>query len=46
MADGRAPSCGFVREGRLRQHGYYNGRYVDKVMMGLLRSEWHTRRVE
>jgi RimJ/RimL family protein N-acetyltransferase len=32
-------ACGFVEEGRLRQHLYIGGRYVDRVMMGILRSE-------
>jgi hypothetical protein len=31
---------GFVEEGRLRQHVYSNGRYVDAVYMGVLRDEW------
>lgn len=33
-------ACGFVEEGRLREHMYSNRRYVDAVYMGLLRSEW------
>jgi diamine N-acetyltransferase len=33
-------ACGFVEEGRLRQHIHYHGEYVDLVQMGLLRSEW------
>ena len=33
---------GFVEEGWLRQHVYSNGRYVDLVYMGILRSEWQT----
>ncbi|HUG13982.1 MAG TPA: GNAT family protein [Thermomicrobiales bacterium] len=33
-------SCGFVEEGRLRQHVYSNGRYDDAVYMGVLREEW------
>lgn len=33
-------ACGFVEEGRLREHVYSNGRYVDAVYMGVLRSEW------
>ena len=32
--------CGFVEEGRLRQHAWYLGAYVDLVYMGLLRTEW------
>ncbi len=33
-------ACGFVEEGRLRQHVWGNGAYLDIVCMGLLRSEW------
>jgi RimJ/RimL family protein N-acetyltransferase len=33
-------ACGFVEEGRLRQHIWSDGRYVDLVHMGLLRDEW------
>lgn len=33
-------ACGFVVEGRLREHMYSNGRYVDAVYMGILRSDW------
>jgi len=33
-------SCGFREEGRLRQKLFKNGRYVDVIPMGLLRSEW------
>ncbi|GAA5528275.1 GNAT family protein [Herpetosiphon gulosus] len=32
--------CGFIHEGRLRQHFYNNGEYVDVIQMGMLRSEW------
>ncbi|MFC5700108.1 GNAT family N-acetyltransferase [Cohnella faecalis] len=32
--------CGFQEEGRLRERQYKNGRYVDVIQMGLLRSEW------
>jgi RimJ/RimL family protein N-acetyltransferase len=39
-------ACGFTEEGRLRQHAYFNGSYVDVVLMGLLRSEWETRRAK
>ena len=31
---------GFVEEGRLREHCWVRGAYVDEVRMGLLRSEW------
>jgi RimJ/RimL family protein N-acetyltransferase len=37
-------ACGFVEEGRLRQHAHVNGQYVDMVVMGLLRSEWEAAR--
>jgi RimJ/RimL family protein N-acetyltransferase len=37
-------ACGFVEEGRLRQHDFFHGEYVDMVVMGLLRSEWEARR--
>jgi RimJ/RimL family protein N-acetyltransferase len=47
-ANERAIRCyravGFVEEGRLRQQLYYDGRYVDSVLMGLLRAEWDERR--
>jgi RimJ/RimL family protein N-acetyltransferase len=33
-------ACGFVEEGRLREHVWVNGQYVDSVCMGLLRDEW------
>lgn len=31
---------GFQREGRLRQATYRNGRYIDSLLMSMLRSEW------
>jgi RimJ/RimL family protein N-acetyltransferase len=34
-------ACGFVEEGRLREHMWSNGQYVDKLYMGILRSEWN-----
>lgn len=33
-------AAGFVEEGRLRQHAWIGGRYVDVVRMGVLREEW------
>ena len=33
-------ACGFVEEGRLRQHVWSDGAYDDLVIMGVLRSEW------
>jgi RimJ/RimL family protein N-acetyltransferase len=35
-------SCGFVEEGRMREHVWLGGRYVDNVVMGVLREEWRT----
>lgn len=35
-------ACGFVEEGRLRQHLYIGGHYVDRVIMGILRHEMVT----
>ena len=37
-------ACGFVEEGRLRQHLWVNGQFVDVVHMGILRDEWLRRR--
>jgi RimJ/RimL family protein N-acetyltransferase len=37
-------ACGFVEEGRWREHYYFDGAYVDGVIMGLLRTEWEARR--
>lgn len=31
---------GFVEEGRLRQGYYQNGKYIDVLLMSVLRSEW------
>lgn len=36
-------ACGFVEEGRLREHCWQNGEYVDMVLMGQLRSDWEAR---
>jgi len=33
-------SCNFVEEGRMREHVWLAGRYVDNVIMGVLREEW------
>jgi len=33
-------ACGFVEEGRLRQHLWLDGRFVDRIYMGLLRDEY------
>lgn len=32
--------CGFVEEGRLRQHVWHDGQYIDLVYMGILRQDW------
>jgi RimJ/RimL family protein N-acetyltransferase len=32
--------CGWTEEGRLRQHAWRGGRYVDLVQIGILRSEY------
>lgn len=37
-------AAGFVEEGRLREHAWVDGRYVDLVQMGVLRSEWNAER--
>jgi RimJ/RimL family protein N-acetyltransferase len=39
-------SCGFVGEGRLRQHTWVDGQYVDMIVMGLLRSEWQQKKTK
>lgn len=33
-------ALGFREEGRLREHAFLGGRYVDVLFMGLLRAEW------
>ncbi|HWL35450.1 MAG TPA: GNAT family protein [Frankiaceae bacterium] len=33
-------AAGFVEEGRLREHAWLRGAYVDMVRMAVLRSEW------
>lgn len=39
-AIGAYKRCGFVEEGRLREHVWSNGAYIDLVYMGILRAEW------
>jgi RimJ/RimL family protein N-acetyltransferase len=39
-AVGAYKKAGFVEEGRLRQNAWFEGRYVDALVMGLLREEW------
>ena len=36
--------CGFIEEGRRRQDIYKGGRYIDVVMMSLLRDDWEKSR--
>jgi RimJ/RimL family protein N-acetyltransferase len=36
--------CGFVEEARRRRDIYREGRYVDVVMMSVLRDEWEKAR--
>ena len=36
-------ACGFIEEGRLRQHSWTDNRYEDEVLMGVLRTEWEAR---
>jgi RimJ/RimL family protein N-acetyltransferase len=36
-------ACGFVEEGRLREQAWVEGRYIDVVVMGILRAEWRSR---
>ena len=33
-------ACGFVEEGRMRHHLWLNGRFVDRVIMGILVNEF------
>ena len=33
-------ACSFVEEGRLHQHVWNNGQYIDLVYMGILRDQW------
>jgi len=33
-------ACGFVEEGRMREHVWIAGRYVDSVIMGVMREAW------
>lgn len=33
-------ACGFIEEGRLRQHVWSDGSYDDLIYMGVLRQEW------
>lgn len=33
-------AVGFVQEGRLREHAYARGRFVDVIAMSVLRPDW------
>jgi RimJ/RimL family protein N-acetyltransferase len=33
-------AVGFIEEGRMRQAKFYNGTYIDVLLMSVLRSEW------
>jgi RimJ/RimL family protein N-acetyltransferase len=33
-------TCGFAEEGRLREYEWSGGRYVDSILMGVLREGW------
>lgn len=35
--------CGFVEEGRLRQKHYFDGKYSDSILMGILKEEYEAR---
>ena len=37
-------ACGFVAEGRLREHAWSDGRWQDEIVMGILRNEWESAR--
>lgn len=39
-------SLGFVQEGIMRRHEYIDGRYVDKLIFGLLKDEWPRRALD
>ena len=33
-------NCGFKEEGRKRKHCFYNGDYIDMIIMGILKDEF------
>jgi RimJ/RimL family protein N-acetyltransferase len=35
-------ACGFVEEGRMREHIWLAGRHVDAIIMGVMRDEYHS----
>lgn len=38
---GLLESLGFIQEGRIRNHTYWDGQYRDMILYGILREEWH-----
>ncbi len=38
--------CGFVKEGILRKAEYHHGKYIDVIIMAILKSEWDLRKME
>lgn len=42
-AVGAYRKAGFIEEGRLRQHAWYQGRWHDQLVMSILRDEWISR---
>ena len=42
-AVGAYRGAGFVEEGRLREHSWFEGAYHDALVMGILREEWQER---
>jgi RimJ/RimL family protein N-acetyltransferase len=38
-------SCGFVKEGILRQHKFQFGDYEDKIIFGMLREEYNAKKI-
>lgn len=32
--------CGFIEEGRIRESHFINGKYTDRIFMGVLKREW------
>jgi RimJ/RimL family protein N-acetyltransferase len=39
-------ACGFVEEGRLRQHDWADGQYIDVICMSILREEWEAQQTQ
>ncbi|MFA6450947.1 MAG: GNAT family protein, partial [bacterium] len=38
--------CGMKKEGLLREHECYSGKYVDKIVMGILKSEFNANEIK